>query len=78
MADGSEVPLRDETDWARVDAMTDEEFARAVADDPDAAPLLSDGQLVRMRVDLACRHRRDPAPAQFRDAVQLCAWISAI
>jgi uncharacterized protein (DUF4415 family) len=27
------------TDWARVDALTDEDIARAVADDPDAAPI---------------------------------------
>lgn len=27
------------TDWARVDAMSDEDIAAAVADDPDAAPL---------------------------------------
>jgi uncharacterized protein (DUF4415 family) len=28
-----------ETDWARVDALTDEDIARAVANDPDAAPI---------------------------------------
>jgi len=27
------------TDWARVDALTDEDIAKAVASDPDAAPL---------------------------------------
>ena len=27
------------TNWAKFDAMTDEDIARAVADDPDAAPL---------------------------------------
>lgn len=27
------------TDWARVDALTDEEIAKAVANDPDAVPL---------------------------------------
>lgn len=62
MDDGSEVPLRDETDWARVDAMTDADIARAVADDPDAAPLLTDQQLARMRVvwphDIAATQRR--------------------
>jgi uncharacterized protein (DUF4415 family) len=31
--------LKDETDYARLDAMTDEDIARAVADDPDAPPL---------------------------------------
>ena len=28
-------------EWARIDAMTDEDIARAVAEDPDAAPLPS-------------------------------------
>jgi len=27
------------TDWARVDALTDEDIAKAVANDPDAVPL---------------------------------------
>lgn len=27
------------TDWARVDALTDADIAKAVADDPDAAPI---------------------------------------
>jgi uncharacterized protein (DUF4415 family) len=27
------------TDWARFDAMTDEDIARAVANDPDAVPI---------------------------------------
>jgi uncharacterized protein (DUF4415 family) len=27
------------TDWARVDKLTDEDIAKAVANDPDAAPL---------------------------------------
>jgi uncharacterized protein (DUF4415 family) len=27
------------TDWARVDALTDEEIAKAVANDPDAVPI---------------------------------------
>src|SRR5204862_2182050 len=31
--------MKDETDYARLDAMTDEDIARAVAEDPDAAPL---------------------------------------
>ena len=28
-----------QTDWERLRAMTDEDIARAVADDPDAAPI---------------------------------------
>lgn len=31
--------LKGETDWARIDAMTDDDIAKAVADDPDAPPL---------------------------------------
>jgi uncharacterized protein (DUF4415 family) len=34
--------LKDETDYARLDAMTDEDIARAVAGDPDAAPIDAD------------------------------------
>jgi uncharacterized protein (DUF4415 family) len=30
---------RGKTDWARVDALTDEDIAKAVANDPDAAPI---------------------------------------
>jgi len=31
---------RDDTDWAAVDALTDEEIEAAIASDPDAAPIL--------------------------------------
>jgi uncharacterized protein (DUF4415 family) len=33
---------RPRTDWARVDALTDEEIEAAVQDDPDAPPLVDD------------------------------------
>jgi putative transcriptional regulator len=35
-----------ETDWAALDAPTDAEIARQVADNPDAAPILSDAATV--------------------------------
>ena len=42
------------TDWARVDAMTDEDIARQIAEDPDVAPDMSDalerGDFVRLHV----------------------------
>ncbi len=38
-----------ETNWERLDAMTDEDIAAAVAMDPDAAPILTDEQLQRFR-----------------------------
>ena len=31
--------MKGQTDWARFDAMTDDDIAKAVAEDPDAAPL---------------------------------------
>jgi uncharacterized protein (DUF4415 family) len=33
---------RPQTDWARVDALTDEDIEAAIRDDPDAAPELDD------------------------------------
>lgn len=33
---------RPRTDWARVDAMTDEDVARQIREDPDVAPELDD------------------------------------
>jgi predicted transcriptional regulator len=40
--------LRDETDYARLDAMTDDDIAQAVADDPDAPPLDFDWTQARL------------------------------
>ncbi|WP_354052557.1 BrnA antitoxin family protein [Bradyrhizobium sp. LB12.1] len=34
-----DFPRKGKTDWARVDALTDEDIAKAVANDPDAAPI---------------------------------------
>lgn len=35
-----------QTDWAAVDEQTDEDIARQVASDPDAAPILSEAETV--------------------------------
>ena len=40
--------LKGETDFAALDAMTDEDIARAVAEDPDAAPLDIDWTKARL------------------------------
>jgi uncharacterized protein (DUF4415 family) len=40
--------LKDETDYARLDAMTDDDIAKAVADDPDAPPLDTDWTKARL------------------------------
>ena len=39
LPDGSTRPFEDNTDWARLRAMTDEEVTAAAMDDPDAQPL---------------------------------------
>jgi putative transcriptional regulator len=39
LPDGTTCPLPDRTDWARVDAMTDEEVHAAAMADPDARPM---------------------------------------
>jgi uncharacterized protein (DUF4415 family) len=40
--------MRGRTDFARLDAMTDEDIAKAVAEDPDAAPLDIDWTKARL------------------------------
>jgi uncharacterized protein (DUF4415 family) len=40
--------LKSETDYARLDAKTDDDIARAVADDPDAVPLDIDWTKARL------------------------------
>ena len=40
--------LKGKTDYARLDAMTDEDIAKAVADDPDAPPLDVDWTQARL------------------------------
>ena len=56
------------TDWARFDALTDEDIARAVADDPDAARLdidWSDAKVYFPRVKQAMSLRVDPDVVAF-------------
>ena len=48
LPDGSTAPSDDRTDWARLDAMTDDEVMAAALADPDAQPL-TDEELARMR-----------------------------
>jgi uncharacterized protein (DUF4415 family) len=38
-SDGHLERKKSQTDWARVDALTDEDIAKAVANDPDAVPI---------------------------------------
>ena len=43
-----EAPPRGNTDWARLEAMTDEDIVAAARSDPDAQPLTTE-QLAKMR-----------------------------
>jgi putative transcriptional regulator len=63
----------DQTDWARVEAMTDDEVIAAALSDPDAQPL-TDEQLARMRRVSrvkVLRQRLDMTQAQFAEAFHL-------
>ncbi len=48
LPDGSTVPIEDKTDWARLEAMTEEEIEANALADPDNPPL-TDEELARMR-----------------------------
>jgi hypothetical protein len=51
---------KDRTDWERVDALTEEEIERAIANDPDAAPIL-DAEWFRKATRREPGDRRSPA-----------------
>lgn len=63
----------DETDWARVNAMTDEQVVAAALSDPDAPPLTPE-RLARMRRAprvKVLRQRLDMTQAEFAEAFHL-------
>jgi putative transcriptional regulator len=62
LPDGTTRPLVGKTDWARVDAMTDEEAYQNALDDPDNPPLTAE-QLSKMR--------RVPDPRRLRLSLNL-------
>jgi putative transcriptional regulator len=68
-----ERPPRGKTDWARIDAMTDEEVTRAALSDPDAQPLTPEQPARMRRVSRlkVLRQRLDMTQAQFADAFHL-------
>jgi putative transcriptional regulator len=53
-----------ETDWAAIDAQTDEEIARHVAEDPDAAPILT-AAATAAAITRAVRQRLGISQAEF-------------
>jgi len=62
LPDGSTRPIEDRTDWARLDAMTDEEIEANALGDPDN-PSLTDEELSKMR--------RVPNPKEIRARLNL-------
>ncbi|HEY1720906.1 MAG TPA: BrnA antitoxin family protein [Magnetospirillaceae bacterium] len=84
-------PRKGKTDWKRVDALTDKDIERAVANDPDAAPLFDeewfkdaelvypDKQMISIRLDGdVLKHFRGTGPRwQTRINSVLKAYIKA-
>ena len=68
-----EAPPRGETDWARVNAMTDEEVLAAALSDPDAQPLDSEALAKMRRVSpvKALRQRLGMTQFEFAEAFRL-------
>ncbi len=62
MPDGSTRPIYGRTDWARLDAMTEEEIEANALSDPDNPPI-SDEELARFR--------RVPNPREIRKRLNL-------
>ncbi len=59
------------TDWARVDALTDEDIDRAIADDPDAAPIWTEEDWKNARVVWP----QGKAPVTLRLDKDIIAWF---
>jgi len=53
-----------EVDWAAQDAMTDDDIARQVAEDPEVAPLLTDAQLTAVHTS-SVRQRSGLSQSEF-------------
>jgi putative transcriptional regulator len=68
-----EAPPRGDTDWARVNAMTDEEVLAAAQADPDAQPLDSESLAKMRRVSpvKALRQRLGMTQIEFAEAFRL-------
>jgi putative transcriptional regulator len=63
----------DETDWSRVDAMTDQDVMAAAVSDPDAQPLTAEqlGKMQRVSRVKVLRQRLAMTQAEFAEAFHL-------
>ena len=59
-----------ETDWAAIDAMTDEDIAAQVAADPDVAPILTDEEWEAARIQ-TIRRRLNLTQAAFAQNLRI-------
>ena len=66
-------PPQGDTDWARLDAMTDEEVVAAALSDPDAQPLTPEqlGRMRRVSRVKVLRRRLGMTQAEFAEAFHL-------
>jgi uncharacterized protein (DUF4415 family) len=65
--------MEDKTDWARVNALTDEDIERAVAEDPDAPPIWTDEDWANARVVWP----EGKAPVTLRLDRDIIAWFKS-
>jgi uncharacterized protein (DUF4415 family) len=63
--------MKGETDWARVEALTDEDIDRAIAEDPDAAPVWTAEEWATARVVFP----QGKAPVTLRLDRDILAWF---
>jgi uncharacterized protein (DUF4415 family) len=63
--------MKSQTDWTRVAAMTDEDIDRAIADNPDAAPIWTEEEWTRRRVVWP----QGKAPVTLRLDKDIIAWF---
>lgn len=63
--------MKSETDWARVDALTDEDIDHAIAEDPDAAPVWTDEDWKNAKVVWP----QGKAPVTLRLDRDIIAWF---
>lgn len=68
-----DTPPRGDTDWARVNSMTDEEVLAAARSDPDAQPLTSEelARMQRISPVKALRQRLGMTQVEFAEAFHL-------